>query len=156
MNLSDDDQDVNPEEEVPTSLGGEAKFAAVEVRSGEEAYNCLLALQKCKLMRFDEGENKWKERGTGDLKILEGKANNKIHTILFRREIIGKIAAQHPLAAGMSLKAHPKSEKAWIWSTTHDTSDDVDGIPETFICNFPTPEAAEQFKAVFQTVVGGK
>jgi Ran-binding protein 1 len=155
MDLSDND-DINPEEEVPTSTGGEAKFAAVEVKSGEEQYTCLLALQKCKLMRFDEGENKWKERGTGDVKILESRSNKKQHTLLVRREIIGKIGAQHSISAGMTLKAAPKSDKVLIWSTPADYSDDPDGIPETFLVQFPTAEAAEQFKQVFNTVVNDK
>src|SRR3989338_2078480 len=71
MNLSDDDN-VDPQEEVPTSTGGEAKFAAVEVKSGEEQYNVLLSLTKCKLMRFAEGENKGKERGQGDNLVRGG------------------------------------------------------------------------------------
>lgn len=151
MNLSDDDN-IDPQEEVPTSTGGEAKFAAVEVKSGEEQFNVLLALQKCKLMRFDEGENKWKERGQGEVKILESKANNKIHTLLVRREVIGKIGAQHNIVAGMKCQSTPKSDKVVIWSTSADYSDDPEGIPETFLINFPSSEAAEQFKSVFTTV----
>ena len=151
MNLSDDDN-VDPQEEVPTSTGGEAKFAAVEVKSGEEQYNVLLSLTKCKLMRFDEGENKWKERGQGEVKILENKNNSKIHTLLVRREVIGKIGAQHQIVAGMKCKATPKSDKVVIWSTAADFSDDPDGIPESFLINFPTNEAAAQFRSVFAAV----
>jgi Ran-binding protein 1 len=152
MNLSDDDDDVNVQEEVPTSTGGEAKFAAVEVKSGEEQYNVLLALSKCKLMRFDEGENRWKERGQGEVKILESKANRKLHTLLVRREVIGKIGAQHQIVAGMKCQSTPKSDKVVIWSTAADYSDDPEGIPETFLINFPTLEAAAQFKSVFAAV----
>src|SRR3989338_7852566 len=101
MNLSDDDN-VDPQEEAPTSTGGEAKFAAVEVKSGEEQYNVLLSLTKC------------------EVKILENKNNSKIHTLLVRREVIGKIGAQHQIVAGMKCQATPKSDKVVIWSTAAD------------------------------------
>ncbi len=155
MNLDDDDDTVDPEEEVPTSTGGEARFAAVDVKSGEERYNLLLTLT-CKLLRFDEGENKWKERGQGEVKILESKNAAKTHTLLVRREIIGKIAAQHALGPGLTLKPHPKSEKSFIWSTPADLSDDPAGIPETFLIVFPTEDAAQQFKLVFNTVTASR
>lgn len=152
MNIASDDDDNELDVEIPTSDGGAAKFAAVEVKSGEEKYNMLLSL-KCRLMRHDEGENAWKERGQGEVRVLESKADNKRHTLLVRREVIGKIAAQHSLLPGMSLKPIPNSDKGFCWSTKADYSDDAEGIPETFLIRFASSELAEQFRSVFNTVV---
>lgn len=149
---SDDD---NAEAEVNPSIGGEAKFAKVEIASGEELFNQLLKL-KCHLMRFDDGENKWKERGQGEVKILERKNNSNSHTLLVRRDVIGKIAAQHHLTSGMKLQAHPSSDKVLIWATAKDYSDDEDGIPEKFLIKFAEAESAAQFKSVWETVLAGK
>jgi Ran-binding protein 1 len=149
---SDDD---NVEAEVNPSMGGEARFAAVSIASGEEQFNLLLKL-KCQLMRFDDGENTWKRRGEGEIKILESKTNANSHTVLVRREVIGKIAAQHHIVAGMKLKPHPSSDRVFVWSTPSDFSDDEDGIPETFMVKFAESEQAQQFKSVFETLLAGK
>lgn len=47
---------------------------------------------KSKLYRFDNGE--WKERGVGQLKLLEHKESKKIR-LLFRQEKTLKIRANH-------------------------------------------------------------
>ena len=69
------------------------------------------------------------------------------------REGDAGVSAQHALVQGMSLRAHPSSDKALIWATPADYSDDAAGIPETFCVRFPTNDAADQFKSVFNTIV---
>lgn len=49
---------------------------------------------KCKLYRFDNDNNEWKERGIGQCKILQHKENKKVR-LLMRQEKTLKIRANH-------------------------------------------------------------
>jgi len=53
--------------------------AGVEVKTHEEDEEVLFKM-RAKLFRFDEGENQWKERGTGDVKFLKHKDTKKNKT----------------------------------------------------------------------------
>lgn len=130
-------------EEIDVSDGGVALFAAVEVKSGEENFNCVWQ-DVAKLHRFDEGENEWKERGQGVAKVLQRRDNAKKSMFLFRREGIGKLAAQHYLIKGMTVKKHPQSEKTLLWTASKDFTDDEEGYPENFLMRFSTKEKAEK------------
>jgi hypothetical protein len=46
------------------------------------------------MFRFDKGANEWKERGTGDLKLLQHRKGGRIR-ILMRRDKTLKICANH-------------------------------------------------------------
>lgn len=50
--------------------------------------------RKCKLYRFDPDASEWKERGVGQLKLLENNDNKKIR-LLMRQEKTLKIRANH-------------------------------------------------------------
>lgn len=143
-----DDNGLLDEPELSVSDGGVAKFAAIEVKSGEEQYDLICNL-KSKILRFDEGENQWKERGQGDARILQHKHSKKF-LFIHRREGTGKLSAQHALVPGMSLKANPSSDKVWVWGTARDYSDDDEGFPETFCVKFASKELADQFRAAFE------
>ena len=140
------------EEELPVGQSGEAPLLKhVETSSGEERYIELLKL-KAKIWRFDEGENKWKERGQGDAKILRSKTNSDSHIFVFRREAIGKIAAHHPLFPGMKITVNANDEKTLLWVAPKDYTDDPIGYPERFYIKFATKEMAEEFKTLFETL----
>jgi hypothetical protein len=68
------------------------------VMNGPQLQNVLnLALEpcsKCKLYRFDTGSNEWKERGVGQVKLLQHKANKKVR-LLMRQDKTLKIRANH-------------------------------------------------------------
>lgn len=54
----------------------------------------LCLCSKCKLYRFDHDAGEWKERGVGQVRLLESKANKKIR-LLHRQEKTLKIRANH-------------------------------------------------------------
>lgn len=54
----------------------------------------MLPRSKCKLYRFDADSNEWKERGIGQVRLLQHKANKKIR-LLMRQEKTLKIRANH-------------------------------------------------------------
>ena len=149
----DDGNELVEDEELAVTDGGAAKFAAVEVTSGEENYDPLCKI-KAKIWRFDEGENQWKERGQGEARILRHKQSKNVMFIL-RREGTNKLAAQHQLVAGLKLKPNANSDKAFVWTSSLDFSDDdEEGHPETFAIRFATKELADEFKRVFDGVTG--
>lgn len=50
--------------------------------------------RRAKLFRFDKGAGEWKERGTGELKMLQHNVTHKIR-IVMRRDKTLKICANH-------------------------------------------------------------
>ena len=68
------------------------------MKSGEEDETVLFE-HRAKLYRYD---NEWKERGLGDIKILQHNKTKKVR-ILMRREQVMKICANHLLAPQMTL-----------------------------------------------------
>lgn len=81
------------------------------------------------MLRFDEGENQWKERGQGTAKIMQRKDDSTKFMFVFRREGIGKLAAQHYLMKNMKVKLHPSNEKHLLWTAFKDYTDDEVGYP---------------------------
>ena len=59
-----------------------------------EAWCLMLLSRRAKMFRFDKGANEWKERGTGDVKILQHKETKKVR-VLMRRDKTMKVCANH-------------------------------------------------------------
>ena len=122
----------------------------VECLTGEEGQEVLFC-ERCKLFRYDGDTSQWKERGVGDIKILHN-PNSGRHRILMRREQIFKLCANHMISADMELKPFPKSDRAWLWTTLSDFSEDI-AKAETLAVRFRTNEIASQFKGAFDKAV---
>ncbi|KAJ3311466.1 Ran GTPase-binding protein yrb1, partial [Blyttiomyces sp. JEL0837] len=60
-----------------------------EVKTFEEDEEVLFKM-RAKLFRFEKATNEWKERGTGDIKLLQHKTTRKIR-VLMRRDKTLKI-----------------------------------------------------------------
>ena len=118
----------------------------VECRTGEEGQEVLFC-DRCKLFRYDSDTSQWKERGVGDIKILLN-PSSKRHRILMRREHVFKICANHVITSEMQLKPFPKSERAWLWTTLGDFSEEST-TAETLAVRFKCNEVANNFKEVF-------
>lgn len=61
------------------------------------AMKYLLILSKCsraKLFRFEKATNEWKERGTGDVRLLQHAETKKIRLVM-RRDKTLKVCANH-------------------------------------------------------------
>jgi len=80
----------------------------------EEDEEVLLKL-RAKLFRFDKSAVEWRERGTGEMKILKHKQSTKIR-VLMRRDKTFKICANHYIAPIMKLKEAVGNDKSWIWT----------------------------------------
>eukprot|EP00884_Botryococcus_braunii_P019437 jgi/Botrbrau1/6177/Bobra.0344s0017.1 len=143
-NEADDDGGADAEEECAAEFKPLVELQEVETVSGEEEENVLSEF-KSKLYRFDNGE--WKERGVGQLKLLEHKESKKIR-LLFRQEKTLKIRANHMVMPGTKLQEHTGSEKAWVYST-FDFADETQKM-ELFCLRFASVERAAEFKKAFE------
>ncbi|GFQ90686.1 ran-specific GTPase-activating protein [Trichonephila clavata] len=104
---------------------------------------------RAKLYRYDAtGEPpEWKERGTGDVKILKHKTEEHVR-ILMRRDKTLKICANHYIQPYMELKPNSTSDRAWIWNTLADFADE-EPKPELLAIKFANAENAQKFKEAF-------
>lgn len=149
----DDDQYV-AEEEV-TTVPGWMPSVTLEVKNdiemGEENEEELY-VQRSKLYRFRDGD--WKERGTGDVKLLRHKNTGKVRFLL-RQEKTMKIVANHYIineAPYCDLRPNAGSAKCWVWTVI----DCADGEPvvEQFALKFGTPELAAKFFEAYEEAKG--
>lgn len=65
----------------------------VEVKTGEEVEEQVFKM-RAKLFKFDPESKEWKERGTGDVRLLKHKENQKTRLVM-RRDKTLKVCANH-------------------------------------------------------------
>jgi len=87
-----------------------------------------------------------KERGTGELKILQHKIT-KLCRVLMRREQVLKVCANHKITPQMELKPYQGTANAYLWSAI----DFADGEAkhETLCVKFKTDEQGKKFAKIF-------
>ena len=65
----------------------------VETKTNEEMEEQQFKM-RAKLFKFDRDSREWKERGTGDVRLLKHKENNKTRLVM-RRDKTLKVCANH-------------------------------------------------------------
>ncbi|XP_076344571.1 ran-specific GTPase-activating protein-like [Tachypleus tridentatus] len=125
------------------------KLPLVTLKTLEEEEEEIIRI-RAKLFRYDSKEQppEWKERGTGDVKILKSSLNGSCR-ILMRRDKTMKICANHYIQPYMALKPNCGSDRAWVWSTPADFADE-ETKPELLAIRFATAENAQKFKTAFE------
>lgn len=128
------------------------KLKPVEVKNLEEDEEEVFKM-RAKLYRYanEETPAEWKERGTGEIKLLRkmgSEADGKVR-LLMRRDKTFKICANHYVSAQMTLKPNCGSDKAFVWNTPADFADE-EPKPETLAIRFGNAENAKKFKEKFE------
>ena len=113
----------------------------------EEEEEIVLFTDRAFLYRYVPSTEELKERGTGEVKILEHKVTGKTR-VLMRRKRIFIICCNHEITRQMSLKPLHKSDRAWTWSALNFSEGRL--RQETMALKFKTPDQAQKFKAVFE------
>ncbi|KAH6647280.1 RanBP1 domain-containing protein [Truncatella angustata] len=118
----------------------------VDVKTNEEAEEQLFKL-RAKLFKFVRETSEWKERGTGDVRLLKHKENGKTRLVM-RRDKTLKVCANHYIVPDMKLSPNVGSDRSWVWNAAADVSE---GEPEavTLAIRFANSENANQFKDAF-------
>uniref|UniRef100_A0A673XS05 E3 SUMO-protein ligase RanBP2 n=1 Tax=Salmo trutta TaxID=8032 RepID=A0A673XS05_SALTR len=144
----DEEQDISQEEE-RDGLYFEPVVPLpdlVEISTGEENENVCFS-HRAKLYRYDKDLNQWKERGIGDLKILQN-YNTKRVRLIMRRDQVLKICANHWVTSSMKLEPMKGAEKAWVWSAI-DFAEVAKGNVEQLAVRFKLKDVANSFRDVF-------
>ncbi|XP_054271952.1 ran-specific GTPase-activating protein-like [Macrosteles quadrilineatus] len=121
----------------------------VQVSTNEEDEIELIKI-RAKLYRYDTSTDppEWKERGTGDVKLLQHQTKNTVRVVM-RRDKTLKICANHFVTPYMELKPNCGSDKAWVWSTLADFVDEV-AQSEMLAIRFANAENAKKWKDMFE------
>ena len=117
----------------------------VEVSSGEENEQVVFS-HRAKLYRYDKDAGQWKERGIGDIKILQNYENKQVR-IVMRRDQVLKLCANHRITPDMTLQNMKGTERVWVW-TACDFADGERKI-EHLAVRFKLQDVADSFKKIF-------
>jgi Ran-binding protein 1 len=146
--VSKKEDDAEAEEEEPdVHFEPIVQLNEVEVKTNEESELPLLKI-RAKLFRLDAEAKEWKEKGTGDCKILVHKESGKAR-ILMRRDKTLKICANHYVNPTYVLKENIGSDRSWLYNVIGDVSE---GESEnlTLAIRFGSKENAQKFKDAFE------
>ncbi|KAJ7228922.1 RanBP1 domain-containing protein, partial [Mycena pura] len=119
----------------------------VDTKTHEEDEDVLFKM-RAKLFRFDGEAAEWKERGTGDVRLLEHKETHKVRLVM-RRDKTLKVCANHVITLDMRLQPNIGSDRSWVWKVTADYSESPP-TAETLAIRFANSDNASQFKAAFE------
>ncbi|XP_044763669.1 ran-specific GTPase-activating protein-like [Coccinella septempunctata] len=121
----------------------------VVVLTNEENEVELLKV-RAKLYRWDAHGDpaEWKERGTGELKILRHTGNNNVRVVM-RRDKTLKVCANHFIVPWLELSPKSGTDKAFVYSVIADFADEQ-AKSETFAVKFGNVENANLFKSKFE------
>lgn len=103
---------------------------------------------RAKIFRFDKPTNQWKERGTGECKLLQRKDSRKVR-ILMRRDQTHKICANHFILPEMKLSPNVGSDRSWVWTAVADMAEG-EPMTELLAIRFANAENANIFKEKFE------
>jgi hypothetical protein len=136
----------NPEEEVKIEGDGKCSLPVSKIDSGESDED-LIYKGRARLFRFRD--NEWKERGTGDVKLLRHKTQKKIRFLLRQDKTLKVVAnfllSENPLC---ELKPHQGSDKMFYFMA-FDCSED-EHVVEKFVIKLGNAEKAKDFKEKFE------
>ncbi|KAL8417742.1 hypothetical protein RB594_001401 [Gaeumannomyces avenae] len=127
----------------------EAAAAAAAVggdETNEESEEQVFKM-RAKLFKFVRDTSEWKERGTGDVRLLKHRENGKTRLVM-RRDKTLKVCANHYIVPEMKLSPNVGSDRSWVWNAAADVSE---GEPEgvTLAIRFANSENANAFKDAF-------
>lgn len=121
------------------------QLSEVETKTGEEDELVLFKV-RAKLFRFSKELSEWKERGTGDVRILKHRDSRKIR-LLMRREKTLKICLNQYVNPEVELGENIGSDRSWVWHGV----DYADGERDEALLaiRFRDSDHANQFKKAY-------
>lgn len=110
----------------------------VDTPTNEEAEEQTFKM-RAKLFKFDRESREWKERGTGDVRLLKHKENKKTRLVM-RRDKTLKVCANHYVVPDMKLSPNVGSDRSWVWNAAADVSEG-EPEPQTLAIRFGNSES---------------
>ncbi|KAF1761418.1 hypothetical protein GCK72_009674 [Caenorhabditis remanei] len=121
----------------------------IEVKTGEEEEQAVFT-NRAKLYIFANETSEWKERGTGELKVLYNK-EKKSWRVVMRREQVLKVCANFPIVGSMSIQQMKSNEKAYTWFCEDFSEDEPAHVKLS--ARFANVDIATEFKTLFEKAV---
>lgn len=112
-----------------------------------EEEETVLHRVRAKLFRHDRIDKEWKERGTGEVKLLYHEEHKTVR-ILMRRDKTLKLCANHYVTPDMVMSPKSGSDRAWVWTTYADVADGH-AKAEILAIRFMNADAANKWKEKF-------
>ncbi|KAF9820952.1 hypothetical protein IEO21_00929 [Rhodonia placenta] len=119
----------------------------VETKTNEEDEDVLFKM-RAKLFRFASDSSEWKERGTGDVRLLQHKETKKVRLVM-RRDKTLKVCANHAITSDMKLQPNIGSDRSWVWKVAADYSE-YPPTSETLAIRFANADNAAEFRSAFE------
>ncbi|KAL2258704.1 hypothetical protein VTK26DRAFT_7878 [Humicola hyalothermophila] len=118
----------------------------VETKTHEEMEEVVFKM-RAKLFKYFPESREWKERGTGDVRLLKHRENLRTRLVM-RRDKTLKVCANHYITPEMKLSPNVGSDRSWVYNVTADVSE---GEPEaaTLAIRFANSDNANLFKDAF-------
>jgi len=140
------------EEESTAVFAPVVELKEVEVKSGEEEEEALFSV-RAKLFIFGEtlldvgtGNKSWRERGTGEVRLLQHREHQRIRLIM-RQEKIMKVIANHVVDPRIELQKNAGSDRSWVWTAFDFSEGEL--VETVFALRFTDSDVAGKFKTTF-------
>ena len=139
--------EVAPDEDCSKTFTPVIQLAEVKTETGEENEEVIFKIRS-KLFRYSKELGEWKERGTGDVRILKHKTTSKIR-LLMRREKTLKICLNQYVSPQAELQENVGSDRSWVWQGV----DYADGEKDeaTLAIRFKDSNSAKLFKEAYDS-----
>jgi len=141
------------QEESTAEFAPVVELEEVEVVSGEEEEDCKYS-QRGKLFVYGEtmldvgsGNKSWKERGIGEIRILQHKEHLRMR-VLMRQEKTMKVIVNHALDPRIKLEPNAGSDRSWVWCAFDFASGEL--LETVFAIRFADSDIANDFKKIFE------
>ncbi|XP_055847876.1 E3 SUMO-protein ligase RanBP2 [Episyrphus balteatus] len=141
-----DDADHDPHFEPIIPLPDE-----ITVSTGEEDEEKIFG-ERATLFRYDQDKKEWKERGVGELKILQHKTKGTYRMVM-RREQIFKLVLNHAIGADFSFNQMGNNQRAFLWATFNYAEEGTEGSLEKLSCRFRNVDCAKKFNEVLSKCI---
>lgn len=140
------------EEESTAIFAPVVELKEVEVKSGEEEEEALFSV-RAKLFIYGEtlldvgtGKKSWRERGTGEVRLLRHREHQRIRLIM-RQEKTMKVTANHVVDPRILLQPNAGSDRSWVWTAFDFSSGEL--VETVFAMRFADSDVAGNFKTSF-------
>ncbi|CAI5445938.1 unnamed protein product [Caenorhabditis angaria] len=121
----------------------------VDVKTGEEEESVVFN-NRAKLYIYANETSEWKERGTGELKVLLNKESKK-YRVVMRRDQVLKVCANFPIIGSMTIQKMASNDKAYTWFCEDFAEDKPEHVKLS--ARFASVEIALEFKNLFEKAV---
>lgn len=119
----------------------------VDVKTGEEDEEILYA-HRAKLYRYDTTTKEWKERGLGDIKLLQHQSSKKLRLVM-RRDQTLKLCLNHIVNPDLEITS--KDDKTWLWNAADYSDGEIEYVQ--LACRFKNSEIAGDFKTSVESAI---